>query len=75
MRNMSQTPVIASIGATLDELGGRWMGGPLIRVGTDLGLDGYLWPSSTTQKWMSSPAWPRPSTPSHPGSSKLAADA
>ena len=41
---MSQTPVIASIGAALDELGGRWMGVPLIRVGTDLGLAGYPWP-------------------------------
>ncbi len=41
---MSQAQVVASIGAALDDLGGRWMGGPLISVGAELGLEPYPWP-------------------------------
>ena len=41
---MTDLAVVARIGARVDALGGIWMGGPVMAVGSSLGLDGYPWP-------------------------------
>jgi hypothetical protein len=42
---MTDVQIVARIGARVDALGGTWMGGPLVAVGTELGFEGpYPWP-------------------------------
>jgi hypothetical protein len=41
---MADLEVVARIGARIDALGGMWMGGPVMRAGAALGLEGYPWP-------------------------------
>src|SRR5258706_353390 len=41
---MTDAATIATIGARIDGIGGKWMGRPVMAAGATLGFTGYPWP-------------------------------